>query len=45
LLVETILAGAGKQAPRVEDACCEALSGSAIDELQGLDLCTNADRP
>lgn len=47
LIAEVALGGAGKQAPRVEDACCLALSRAAITDLQtpSLDLCTGFDLP
>jgi hypothetical protein len=46
LIAEAVFAGEGKQAPRVEDACCSALPRAAITEFQTtLDLCTEIDLP
>jgi hypothetical protein len=47
LIAEVVLAGRYKPAPRVEDACCTALSRAAIGDLQSpaLNLCTNIDLP
>jgi hypothetical protein len=43
LISRVVLEGVNKQAPRVEDACCPALSRAAIEDLQTLDLCTDLD--
>jgi len=47
LIAEVVLGGKDKQAPRVEDVCCLALSRAAITDLQtpSLDLCTGYDLP
>ena len=47
LIAEVVLEGEDKEPPRVEDACCPALSRAAISDLQspGLDLCTGYDLP
>lgn len=47
LIAERVLDGEDKEAPRVEDACCPALSRAAITDLQSpsLDLCTGTDLP
>lgn len=47
LLAEVVLTGEGKEAPRVEDACCAALPRAAIKDLQSdqLGLCTGLDLP
>jgi hypothetical protein len=45
-IAEVVFAGQGKQAPRVEDACCSALPRAALIEFQtDLDLCTDVDLP
>lgn len=45
LIAEVVLSGLGKAAPRVEDACCEALPPAALLDLQQLDLCDGVDVP
>lgn len=47
LVAQVVLDGEDKVAPRVEDACCPALSRAAITDLQSpsLDLCTGVDLP
>jgi hypothetical protein len=47
LIAQVVLEGEDKEAPRVEDACCPALSRAAITDLQSptLDLCTGVDLP
>ncbi len=45
LITEVVLAGLGKAAPRVEDACCAALPPAALLDLQQLELCDGVDLP
>lgn len=45
LIAEVVLSGAGKDAPRVEDACCVALPTAALADLQQLGLCEGVDAP
>lgn len=47
LIAQVVLDGEDKEPPRVEDACCPALSRAAITDLQSptLDLCTGVDLP
>lgn len=47
LIAEVVLTGEGKDAPRIEDACCPALPRAALTDLQtpGLDLCSDVDLP
>jgi hypothetical protein len=47
LVAQVVLDGENKEAPRVEDACCPALSRAAISDLQSpsYDLCTGVDLP
>jgi hypothetical protein len=45
LIAEVVLSGAGKAAPRVEDACCGALPSAALADLQQLGLCEGTDAP
>jgi hypothetical protein len=47
LIAQVVLDGEDKEPPRVEDACCPALSRAAIADLQSpsLELCTGVDLP
>ena len=47
LISTVVLGGLGKEAPRIEDACCSALPRAAITDLQStpLQLCTDVDLP
>ncbi len=47
LIIEVVLSGEGKEAPRIEDECCPALSRAALKDLQSesLGLCTGVDLP
>ncbi len=45
LIAEVVLSGQGKEAPRVEDACCAALPRAALEDLAQLDLCEDIDLP
>ncbi|MCA9682942.1 MAG: hypothetical protein KC457_12145 [Myxococcales bacterium] len=39
LMAEVIVGGAGKAAPRIEDACCSAMPRASLIDLKSLGLC------
>jgi len=45
LIGDVVRSGAGKHAPRLEDACCSALPRGDIIALQAEDLCSDVDLP